>query len=165
MTHHRNTLCRPYAGPTMAATSFLGCKAEALHHKEQHAGFIWNPSGSLAAAYEDGAKGVCKFVLKGATCVPGERNGAGHWDSLMLPADTLYDITATTAEPATTAAPCTESLAAQQAESLAALEKTAQAVAASMQDMLQAMGAVGVETAALEREAAALDEAIKAQGC
>ena len=72
---------------------------------------------------------------------------------------------ATTTEPATTAAPCAESLAAQQAESLAALEKTARAVAASMQDMLQAMGAVGVETAALEREATALDEAIKAQGC
>lgn len=60
---------------------------------------------------------------------------------------------------------CAESLAAQQAESLAALEKTAQAIAASMQDMLQAMGAVDVEAAALERQAAALDEAITAQGC
>jgi len=109
MTHHRNTACRPARDtarapaphqtvgtwPTMAATSFLGCKAEALRHKEQHDGFIWSPSAvnrdgrrGLAAAYEDGAKGVCKFVLKGATCVPGEGNGNGHWDSFMLPAGT-----------------------------------------------------------------------------
>ena len=71
----------------------------------------------------------------------------------------------TTATTTTAETPCAESLAVQQAQSLAALEKTAQAVAASMQDMLQAMGAAGVETAALEREEAALDEAIKAQGC
>ena len=68
----------------MAATSFSGCKAEALYNREQHDGFIWNPSSSLAAVYEDGTTGVCKFVLKGATCAPGKGTGAGHWDSFVL---------------------------------------------------------------------------------
>ena len=51
--------------------------------------------GSLAAADEDGAKGVCKFVLKGATCLPGEGSGAGHWDSFMFPAGTTKETTTT----------------------------------------------------------------------
>ena len=52
-------------------------------------------TATFAAAYEDGATGVCKFVLKGATCLPGEGSGAGHWDSFMFPAGTTKETTTT----------------------------------------------------------------------
>ena len=164
--HHRNTLCRPYPGFTMEATTFASCKVEALASKSKYDGFIWNPSANLAAAYEDGATGVCKFVIQGATCAPGQGNGAGHWDSFVTTAispTTNKPTAPTTNKP--TEEPCANAIAQQQTDTLLALERLMTGTLANTKELLLRLAGTGVETAELETASAALEAGLAAQRC